>query len=239
MAIERNADNFELYRKLWQMHGIDGIHAESMSEGVKKALEIEKSSNDKLFFISIVADDIDFMPQLKILSLAAVAPILIASSKNHYNTEEHHAALSEGADFYNAYTGEFDTDVSAVFAAISSVSRRIKRQDPPNGLIAHEDILTVADYHKAFIKDVEIHLTASEMKILQYMLLNRGNVLSHRQLYGRINDSVNGEYEMTPDAVYNAIKRLRKKIKDVTQIEYIETVKDAGYRLKTRHEIKG
>ena len=239
MAIEKSGENFELYRKQWQMHGIDGMLAESMSEGIKKAMDVEKSASDKLFFISIVADDIDFMPQLKILSVAAVAPVLIATSKSRYDTEEHHTALSEGADFYNAYTDELETDISAVFAAVSSVSRRIKRQDPPNGLIAHEDILTVADYHKAFIKDVEIHLTASEMKILQYMLINRGNVLSHRQLYSQINGSADSEYEMTPDAVYNAIKRLRKKIKDVTQIEYIETVKDAGYRLKTRFELKG
>ena len=238
VAIERITEKSEVYRKLWQNHGIEGVFAESMSEGVKKAIDIEKSASDKLFFISIVADDIDFMPQLKILSMAAVAPILIAASKDRYDTEEHHAALSEGADFYGAFTNDFETDISAVFAAVSSVARRIKRQDPPNGLIAHEDILTVADYHKAFIKDVEINLTASEMRILQFMLINRGNVLSHRQLYSQINDNINGEYEMTPDAIYNAIKRLRKKIKDITQIEYIETVKEAGYRFRTRHELK-
>jgi DNA-binding response OmpR family regulator len=238
IAIEKSVERFELYRHLWQAHGIDGIKADSMSEGVKKAVEIEKTQADKLFFISIVADDIDFMPQLGILSVAVVAPILIATSKSRYNTEEHHTALSEGADFYGAFTDETETDLSTVFAAVSSVTRRIKRQDPPNGLIAHEDILVVDDYHKAFIRDTEIHLTAAELKILQYMLVNRGNTLSHRQLYSRTNENNFGDFDMTPDAIYNAIKRLRKKIKDVAQIDYVETIKDVGYRLKTRQEVK-
>ena len=125
-----------------------------------------------------------------------------------------------------------------MFAAVSSVTHRLGKQSKPSGIIAHGDILIVIDGHKAFIWDVEIYLTSAEIKILNYMMINRGNTLSHKQLYSRINESVYGDYEMTPDAVYNAIKRLRKKLKDVTQVEYIETVKDVGYRLKAKSELK-
>jgi len=237
ISVEKNVDRFEFYRVLWQVHGIDGIRADTMSEGISKAIEMEQSKNDKLFFLVMVADDVDFLPQLRILSDATTVPILVVTSKDRYTVDEHHAALSEGADFYGVYNDTPDVDLDGVFAIVSSVNKRINKRAAPSGIIAHSDMLIVTDHHKAFIKDTEIYLTAAEIRILHYMLANRGNVLSHKQLYSRINDNNFGEWEMTPDAVYNAIKRLRKKIKDVAQTEYIETVKDVGYRLKTKSEL--
>ena len=57
-SIEKNNEVFELYRVLWNKHGIDGIRVNTMTEGIAKAIEIEKSQTDELYFISIAADDI-------------------------------------------------------------------------------------------------------------------------------------------------------------------------------------
>jgi DNA-binding response OmpR family regulator len=65
--------------------------------------------------------------------------------------------------------------------------------------------------------------------MLHYLMINRGSVLSHKQIYRKVFD---GEYdESTSDVIYSTLKRLRKKIKEVSAVEYIETVKDVGYRL--------
>ena len=146
--------------------------------------------------------------------------------------------MSNGADFYGTYADEPDVNISGIFAAITSVTRRMKKQAPPNGLIAHCDMLTVADYHKAFLNDREIYLTSAEIKILQYMMINRGNTVSHRQIFSQINEDMHGEYELTPELIYNAIKRLRRKLREAAHHDYIETVKDVGYRLRTLTELK-
>jgi DNA-binding response OmpR family regulator len=238
IAIERNPDKFGAYQRLWRAHGIEGIMAATMSEGIRKAGEIERSENDKLFFISIVSDEVDFLPQLRVLCEVTAAPVLVAVSKERYAVEEHHAALSQGADFYAAFNDSPDLDISGVFAAVSSVTRRERKRSKPGGIVAHEDILVVADYRKAFVRDAEVTLTAAELKILQYMLLHRGIALSHAQIYGQINGGLYYEKEMTPDAIYNAMKRLRKKLRDAAQADYIETVRNFGYRLRTLKELQ-
>ena len=74
------------------------------------------------------------------------------------------------------------------------------------------------------------------MKIFQYLVINRGNTMSHRQIYNQISDIAYDE--MSPDILYSAMKRLRKKIWDAARVDYIETVRDVGYRLKSKNEMQ-
>jgi two-component system OmpR family response regulator len=205
-----------------------------MTEGIAKAIEMENSEKYELFFISIVADDIDLIPQLSVLSDETTAPILIAASKHHYTEDEHFDALNSGADFYGAYSDTPEKNIEAVLSAINSIDRRAKKKKAPNGVLAHGDILLVAHYHKVFVRDVEIKLTASEMKIFHYLMLNRGNTLLYRQIFHQISDDFFDE--LTADSLYSAVKRLRQKLRDATGIDFIETVKDVGYRLKAKAE---
>jgi DNA-binding response OmpR family regulator len=231
VAIEKNAESFEMYKALWQAHNIYGIMAKTMSEGIEMAVEIEKSNTDELFFISIVADDIDFLPQLQCLADETNAPILVATSKSRYTEKEHHAALSGGADYYATYADKPETDINGVFSTIRSMSQRAKKQKTPSEIITHGDILMVVNRHKVFVKDKELLLTGTEMKILHYLLLNRGNVLTHGQIYRNVYD----DYEdISADSLYSAIKRIRKKMRDITHTEYIETVRDVGYRMSIK-----
>jgi len=228
LSIEKNVEVFELYKALWKAHGIEGIRVDTMTEGIKKAIEIEKSGTSGLFFIDVAADDIDFMPQLKILSEETSAPIFIATTNP--DDDEHHEALNNGADFYGKYCKEPGQNIDGVFSAINSINRRTKKQKAPNGIISHGDILIDANRHKAFIKDKELSLTGTEMKILHYLMVNRGNVLQHGQICRKIYDDDGGTF----DSLYSAIKRLRKKILAAAQADYIETVRGVGYRLTTK-----
>ena len=157
-----------------------------MTEGIEKAIELEKSNANELYFIDIVADDIEFMPQLKILSEETNAPLLIAVSKANYSEQEHHAALSNGADFYAAYCETPENDIEGVISAINSIKLRARKRKIPNNILGHGDILIVSNQHKAFVKDMELSLTGTEMKILKYLMVNRGNVLSHRQIHRKL-----------------------------------------------------
>jgi len=96
ISIEKNVIVFEMFKSLWNKLGIDGIRTDTMTEGLKTAIEIEKSVLDELYFIDIVADGIDYLPQLKILHEETNAPILIVAS--NFNENERVSALNNGAD---------------------------------------------------------------------------------------------------------------------------------------------
>jgi DNA-binding response OmpR family regulator len=231
ISIERNIEGFEFYKSLWKAYGVEGIRADTMSEGIKRAIEIEKlHSKAELYFIAIVADDVNYMPQLKMLREETNAPILIAVSKENYTEKQHHESLRNGANFYAPYCEKPETDISGVLSAIESVRLQDKKRKPPSRILAHGDILVDIKRHKAFFKDKEVVLAGTEMRILHYLMLNRGITLNHEQIF---QNTYNDYENVSADSLYSAIKRLRKKIRDVVQTDYIETVREVGYRLMT------
>jgi len=228
ISIEKNLEGFEFYKGLWQKHRIEGIRVDTMTGGIKKATEIEESSFDELCFIAIVAGNIDYLPQLRIMREEINAPILIATSD--YSEEEHRDALNNGADYYGRYSDEPNNNIKFVLSVINSIEQRNKKRKTPNKIIIHDDILIVDGYNQAFIKDKEIHLTNAEMIIFRCLMINRGNIVSHKQIHNQVTNY--SPDELTPASVYNAIKRLRKKLHDATMFDYIETIRNFGYRLK-------
>lgn len=228
ISIDKNLERFELYKSLWKRYGIEGIKFDSMTEGIKKAIEIEKSATGELCFIAIVSSNIDYLPQLKILSEETNAPILVATFD--YSEEEHRDALNNGADFYGRYSDEPDNNIKFVLSVMNYIEQRNKKRKAPNRVTVHDDILIIEGYNKAFVRDKEIEFTNAEMNVFRCLTVNRGNVVSRTQLYNQIKN--HSPDEPTPYSVYNTVKRLRRKLYRATQIEYIETVRNFGYRLK-------
>jgi DNA-binding response OmpR family regulator len=144
ISIEKNIEVFNFYKNLWSEHGIIGIRAENMTEGIEKAIEIEKSPHNELYFIDIVADDIDYMAQLKILSNETTAPILIATSK--YSEKEHHEAFNNGADFYGGYCKMPEQNIEGVISAINSIDRRAKKPKTSSEIIIYKNLLISPAY---------------------------------------------------------------------------------------------
>jgi DNA-binding response OmpR family regulator len=144
VSIETNTVVFELYKTLWGKLGVNGIMASSMTDGIEKAVEIEKSRADELYFIDIVADDINYMPQLKILNDETDAPVLIATSSP--NDDEHHEALSKGADFYGKYCGTPEQNVNAVVSVINSIERRARKNKSSLKMIIYNGIMLTPSY---------------------------------------------------------------------------------------------
>lgn len=226
ISIGKNVESFEHYKKLWNEMGVDGFRADTITEGIAKAITMERSLPGGLYFIEIVADDIEFMPQLKILSEGTNAPILIATSNP--NTDECKEVLSNGADYYRKFCKTEKQNIETIIAAISSIERRAVKTNISNQIITHKDILISKDFHLAFISDKEIKLTKMEMEILYYLILNRGLILTHTQIRQRVWPD---DEEANSNNIYNNVKRLRDKMRSVSGKEHIENVVGIGYRL--------
>ena len=160
LSIETNVEGFELYKDLWAKLGLHGIMAATMTEGIEKAIELEKSKADELYFIDIVADDIPgYMLQLPILHEETNAPILIATAK--YDEIEREAALNNGADAYGAYSEISEQqDCNGVIAILNSIDRRARKPRPPSKVIIYNGIMLAPSSRNAtFVGSEKIDLT--------------------------------------------------------------------------------
>ena len=229
ISIEKNIEVFELFKALWAELGVTGFRADSMAEGIEKAVEIEKSRKYEIYFIDIVADDIDYMPLLSVLSEETNAPILIATS--NYDDDKHHEALNNGADFYGGYCETPEQNINAVIANINRIDRRARKKSSPSQTMVYKDLVVVPYRYQrgVFVGNKNVtDLTRREFDILHYLMKNQGKVLTYRQIYRRIWGI---EYEDAErDSLWSAVKRLREKLSTTPGgPEYIETVPDVGY----------
>ena len=96
--------------------------------------------------------------------------------------------------------------------------------------LTFEEIELDVDTHIVRIKDTEIKLTRTEYAILKLLMQNPSQVVSKSQLLDRISED-------TPDCTESSLKthisNLRKKLREVSGKEYVETVWGIGFKMKT------
>jgi two-component system OmpR family response regulator len=82
--------------------------------------------------------------------------------------------------------------------------------------------------HRVTRGDTEIELSPTEFRLLRYLLLNRGRVLSKTQILDHV-----WQYDFGGDGsvVETYISYLRKKV-DTTEPRLIKTVRGFGYAIR-------
>lgn len=145
-------------------------------------------------------------------------PIIFVTSRNT-EEDELNSILSGGDDFvtkpYNKYI------------LLEKIGRALKLNDPTRykELVVHDVIL---DLHLSKIKyhDQEVELTRNEFRILYYLFLNVGQVLSKEKL---IEYLWNDAYYLDETILLVNINRLRKKLEDMGLKDFVKTKRGVGY----------
>lgn len=156
------------------------------------------------------------------LRLFSNIPVIVISAKE--NTQTKIDLLRLGADDY--ITKPFDID--EVAARIEANLRRIQNNREGNKLLKFKDIKLDTLAKRVFVDNLELNLTATEIKILELFLSQPGKVFSKSNLFESI---WNDEYMVDDNTLNVHISRLRQKLKKVSEEEYIETLWGLGYRL--------
>ena len=223
LAIERDLTLHERESAFWKSRNISSIHVSAMCEGIKAA------AREQFLYIGINANNIkNYMPMLKLLRGVTHAPIFVSTTT--FTAQEQAEAVNNGADLFAPIGENPSRNYDSVMACINRLNERAKQPKPDVELVTYKDILIVPSHHRAFIMDEEMRLTKNEMDILYHLTVNRGKILSHEQLYERLTNT-HENHQLSVDNIYTTVKRLRKKIREVSQTDYIETVRDVGYRL--------
>lgn len=91
------------------------------------------------------------------------------------------------------------------------------------------DLVLDEDTHRVWRGDRQIELTPTEFRLLRYLLVNAGKVLSKHQILDHV-----WSYDFGGDAsiVENCMSNLRKKV-DTGDVKLLHTIRGVGYTLRS------
>ena len=147
-------------------------------------------------------------------------PIIVISAK--VNMEDKVNTLLKGANDY--ITKPFDNDE---LLARVKVQLRLNKEKQENSM-RYKDLFLDKDSHILYIKENKIGLTNTDFLIMEQLMINPNKVVTKSSLINLIG---NGEL-IDENSLKVHLSNIRKKIKKVSDNEYIESVWGIGYKLK-------
>jgi two-component system OmpR family response regulator len=149
-------------------------------------------------------------------------PIIYLTARDA--TEDKIRGLTLGGDDY--VTKPFSLE--ELVARIRSIMRRAGLAEPESGRLTFEDVELDEETHEVTRAGEPVDLTATEYRLLRYLLLNPRRVLTRAQLLEHVWD-----YDFGGDArvLETYVSYLRKKL-DVHGPSLIQTVRGVGYALR-------
>ena len=146
-------------------------------------------------------------------------PILILTARSRW--QEKVQGLESGADDYLTKPFHFEE----LQARMSALIRRSAGHTTP--MLVNGSISLDTRTQDVFVDDSRLELTAFEYRLLNYLMMNAGKVVSKMELTEHL-------YEEDSDRDSNVIEvfvgRLRKKLDPENRINPIETLRGRGYR---------
>ena len=155
-------------------------------------------------------------------------PVLFLTARDQI--EDRVRGLDLGADDYLVKPFAFEE----LLARIRVVLRKNSGSGEDSGNVLKIANLTVdCNKHEVFRDDVSIKLSAKEFSILEYMMRNKGRVVSKEKIEEQVWDF---DYEGGSNIVEVYIKFLRKKVDNDFSPKLIHTIRRVGYILKVENE---
>ncbi|MEZ5165784.1 MAG: response regulator transcription factor [Acidimicrobiales bacterium] len=151
-------------------------------------------------------------------------PILFLTARD--STGDKVRGLTLGADDYLEKPFSLDELVARVVAVL----RRAGLRREESTVLELEDLSLDDDAHIVRKAGTPVHLSPTEFKLLRYLLINQGRVVSKSQIL-----DVVWEYDFDGDGgvVETYIGYLRRKV-DTGDVKLIHTIRGTGYTLRVQ-----
>src|SRR2546421_107592 len=199
-----------------------GFDVEIASTG-RQALERAISFRPELIVLDVMLPDLDgFEVTRRLRGDGVRVPVVFLTARDA--TEDKVTGLTIGGDDY--VTKPFSLE--ELVARVRAVLRRTRGDDDVSGRLQFGDLELDEDTHEVWRAGTSVALTATEFKLLRYLMLNARRVLSKAQILDHV-----WEYDFGGDAnvVETYISYLRKKV-DRGDPRLIHTVRGVGYSLR-------
>ena len=201
----------------------EGFTVKTAATG-RAALTAVTQFSPALVILDVMLPDIDGMEVLRRLNSAGTkVPIIFLTAKDA--TEDKVHGLTIGGDDY--VTKPFS--IEELMARVRVVLRRHGKAEPENGKLSLADLELDDEAHEVRRHGQIVDLTNTEYRLLRYLLLNAGRVLTRTQILDHV-----WHYDFGGDAsvLETYVSYLRRKV-DKHDPPLIQTVRGVGYVLRT------
>ena len=147
------------------------------------------------------------------------SPVLMLTAK--IEVKDKVQGLDSGADDYLTKPFAFDEFLARVRALM-------RRKQEVQLELNIRDLELNTQSHRVYIGKEELILRPKEYSILEYLVRNKDCVVSRTQLLENI---WGYDFDPSTNVVDVHIKAIRKKIEEITEVDYIRTVRGVGYMI--------
>lgn len=201
-----------------------GYSVDSVFDG-EAALDYLEAAEYDLAVLDIMMPKLDGISVLKhYRSRGGKAPALFLTARD--GIDDRVQGLDSGADDYIVKPFSFDE----LLARIRAVVRRSAAR--ADNVLTEADLVLDLSSHRVTRSGREIELSSKEYLILEYLMLNKNQVLDREKVRSHI---WSWDYDGQSNVVDVYISILRKKIDDGFEPKLIHTVRGSGYILQCRN----
>ncbi|MBO7564077.1 MAG: response regulator transcription factor [Clostridiales bacterium] len=151
-------------------------------------------------------------------------PVIVVSAKDEMDTKVQ--MLTTGAEDYITKPFEIPELLARVAVQIRRVSQ--KSGEATGGQLTYKELTLDETSFTVMVNDQEVQLTKREFQILALLVSHPKRVFTKQDIY----DCAWNEIYIGEDKTINVhISNIRKKLKEFTDTEFIETVWGIGYKL--------
>ena len=189
----------------------------------REALDAVEEEEPDLVVLDVMMPGIDgFEVARRLRNSGAHVPVLFLTARDA--TEDKVRGLTLGGDDY--MTKPFS--VEELVARIRAILRRVQPSEAIKGRLAVADLELDEDTHEVWRAGADIELTATEFKLLRYLMLNPRRVLSKDQILDHV---WNYDFGGNANIVETYVSYLRRKV-DSLGPPLIHTVRGVGYTIR-------
>ena len=207
-----------------------GFEVHAAADG-QSALRLVRDVEPDLVVLDVMLPDMDgFTVTRRLREKGQHTPVVFLTAKD--DTRDKITGLTVGGDDY--VTKPFSLE--EVVARIRAVLRRTHAEPVEDAVLRFADLEMDEDSHEVRRAGIDVDLSPTEFKLLRYLMLNPGRVLSKSQILDHV-----WQYDWGGDAniVESYISYLRRKVDQVDDADgtrlppLIHTKRGVGYLLRT------
>lgn len=223
-------DDREIVRAIRKLLEMEGYHVLSAYNGLE-ALEALVENEVHLIILDIMMPKLDGLSALMKIRQNKNIPILLLSAKTEESDKV--LGLSMGADDYISkpyQPAELVARVKSALRRYLYLGNLATAQEQPDNVIENGSLLLNLDEKQIYVDGEPVKLTATEYRIIELLMKNRGRVFSAEEIYERVWKE---QAFATENTVMVHIRRIREKIEINPKVpKYLKVVWGIGYKME-------
>jgi len=194
----------------------------------REGYELAASGEFDLVLLDIMLPELNGMEVLRRLRRTSKVPVIMLTARDE--TMDKVAGLDQGAD-------DYITKPFAIEELLARIRATLRKNEDNTGSSesSDEEVLTASGVslnskrHTVKVEGTLVDLTKREFDLLQYLLINKGVVVTRNMLLENVWDY---DFDGGTNAVDVYIRFLRTKIDEEFDIKLIHTVRGVGYVIR-------